>query len=482
MRLIFACLILLGAAQLGALETSLVLRPPTGGDATMAMVNPAQGTIQLYRIDGEQLHVVSRRNFRADLEYLSSVPPGPKLDWTLLRTGSTTCTPTYGEVMDQWLPAIDKAAEAARKRSRDKNTPPPLPLAQRAMNSEDDFWKQTPEYDGVVRGSMSQNALVLLIPQTYTMLFYQIQNWEIQFMGWRNYRTDLYVPQTFQSTPTPQELLTLLPKEIQDERKEALAQQMEEIGETAGETIPLAPSDPWITSYNLGTRELFVILDPPNNRLIMYQFRTRGKMSMLELQSVRNIEIDLMIPTTFNSEPDLRNVIVQYNKVLQKQRMPPVDGDYISGLVGGNAVAAQVGSEVHANIDAEGMLFIDFTGKRKILVYRMAGNQVELLAARDYTIEVGIALHQQELQLRAKGIEVFKLIEKTADKDTVDACMRLMEIALRWNPWLYEEFEGDRKLRRTLENHERWGPLIEQAINEVNRLEQREKELREKAQ
>jgi len=466
MRSALITLLFLLSSTLPALETPLVLRPLGGENfELMSLVNPDTGTIQLYRVTGEQLQLTDYYSFQADLNFLSGRPVPQRLDWTLLRTGSGTSLPNYGSMI-QSFPSQSPNEQG-------------LTYQQRVMASEDEFWETKPEYDGVVRAAMGQHSLIVVVPSMYTILFYTVQDWQLRLSGWRNYRTDLYVPQVYRSRPTPANLFQALPEEVQEERREQLEEQAEKMGEDAGRLINLAPSDPWLTSDFIGNQELFILADPANDHLLVYQFRARGRESTFELRSSRNLEIDMLIPTNFQSFPSVNGAVQEYNKRLAQQDLPPVSAGYIQKLVERRSTKSAEISSMQAQLDFTGLLFLDFIDKKKVFVYRILGenDELELLNARNYEIDVGIAMHQQEIQQRRKGIDRLQTVKRIVGRDTVALSMKLLQTALDWNPWLYQEVERDRKLRRLLEDHEQWDAMIEGAIAKAKAKEEEYQEI-----
>lgn len=472
MRTVVLTALLLVAPSLGAFESSLVLRPPAGSQSELVVtINPTLGTVQLYRVEGERLVRQSSSNFLADLDYLLTAPAPGKFDWPLLRVGSPTSLPTYAQMLDQWFPQASQPGAA-------------VPLSQRVLNTEEEYWKETPEYDGVVRAAVGPESLVVVVPSTYTILFYWIRNWELRLAGWRNYRTDLYIPQVYQSQPTPQALLQALPQDVQQARRDQLQQQMEALGDAAGQTIPIAPSDPWVGNAIISGAELFVVVDPPNQRILSYQFRGIGGGARLELTSARNMEIDLLIPTTYGSQPLLTNIIAQYNEYLQRKRLPPVSEAYLRKLLGARtgARAGKQTSEMYPHLESQtALLFLNFAKRNKIFMYRLTnGTTIELLSARDYTLEAGIAMHARELTLRERAVELADRMAKEVNRDTPpDQAFAMMEQALDWNPWLYQEIERNNRLRRILGQDPRWQQLIEQATQAVQEAEELQKQIME---
>jgi hypothetical protein len=330
------------------------------------------------------------------------------------------------------------------------------------------------------------SSFVLVIPSLYCLMFYSVENDIIDLVGWRNYRTDMYVPQVFQSKPLPQEILKALPPDVQSERKEAMQEQMAKLGEAAGTTIPLQPSDPWIGASETNG-QVFVLIDVANKKALNYQYTSKGKTRILQLQAVRNLEIDLMIPTTFNSTPDVAGLIARYNKHLIKAKMAPVMREEIEALASQSQVTSDKNSDFHAIIDQSGVVQLDFHKERQILTYRLSAQGMDLIAARDYTIEAGIGIHRRQLELMAKANRLVDTVEALAKKKEWPAVIRIAGIALDWNPWLFETFGKNRSISRiekqkdSPELAQEWLALLQKASEEAKRREDEAKARREAA-
>lgn len=465
MRFLFACLLiglLSWSSALAGLETPLVMQAPNG--RLTAVVNPTAGTIQIYEVSGDRLVQRSTTNYLVELDFKRIAPADiDRPEWRQLQVGSAFTSPTYAEMLSSWFPEqLDVGA----------NAEPPT-FSQRVVNTEREFWADPPTYDGVIAGAVGDDSLVLAIPSLYTLMFFFIDGWDIRLVGTRNYRTELYIPQVFGSYPTPQEILKALPEDVQDAHKEGLAEQFEAMGPEAGQKIHIGPSEVWLANISDGGTDTYVLLDHANERLMTYEMRARGRNLMLNLKSARNIAIDLMIPSTYNSRPHLYELVEDYNRKLQRAKLPLVSHGYLRKLAGVRAIEGQGTSDIQANVDADGRLVIDFSKQRQLLVYEPRGrsNQLELKAVRDYTLEIGIGIHHRQIREGQQGEELAEYIENLCKrrKSEPDKIISLVELAFQLNPNLYEAFEKNRRIRGKLEDHARWQPLIDQALAESKR-------------
>lgn len=484
MRFPILAVLLLAAAStptLNALETPLVLAPPGAGNARTdyrVVVNPAIGTMTVYEMSGETLRSWTQYNFLADLEYLTSATVDDNPNLKLAQVGTTRTTPTYPEMYELFstVPLPDNAPEGT------------LSLLERVRNSETAFWQQPPAYDGVVRGALSGNMIFLVIPSTYTILVYWLKSQdEVELVSWRNYRTELYVPQSIDSSPTPQELLDILRRnhpEVVEEREEMLNAQIESLGqETMGTTVPLQPSDPWVQAVGNRNRTVFAMFDGPNKRMIIYEHLGGSNGGTLEMKAVRNVEIDLIIPTGYQTEPAPAIVVENYNRRLEAAGLPAVDVEYAIQLSAQTGVTNRQTSEYQITADNAGLIFVDYSREQKLAVYRPFGrnDSLELLCMRDYRPETGLSVATKEMLTLMRGQRMLANAIKNAKRDNAEATLNRVRLALTWNPLLIEEVENSRnrrKLRYAMEL-DGWGEIIEEAATAAAELEERNRSIEE---
>ena len=192
------------------------------------------------------------------------------------------------------------------------------------------------------------------------------------------------------------------------------------------------------------------------------------------------MEIDLMVPTTYKSEPLISGAIQAYNKQLARIKEPPVSSGYIQEA-SSKSWKSEGGNTINAEVDSKERLFIDLPFKRKALVYRMfgRGNKLELMAVRDYSIEVGLALHQREIQQRRRGSDLLEQCRKACQAQQRGTCSRPLGTALKWNPFLHEEVAKDRKLTRYLKDYPQLAQILDEARQDAGALETEQAEIAE---
>jgi hypothetical protein len=470
MKVMFLTLMLLVTNYAMALETSLVMRSPGGGGGIYAVVQPATGAITLYGFEGNSTTKYGSANFIADLELLSSFPAAKQagIYYSRLRLSDLASTPTPGDLLRS--PAFP---EKPSKREAEAGI---KALRYRAIEAEDAFWAEEKPYDGIVRGAMGTQYLLICIPIKHAILMYDCQdrNKGPQLISWRNYGVDLMIPQVFNSDPAPEDILKALPPDIKEEQKKSLAEQLEVMAQGGG-SLKLQPSDPWIAS---GSGDRWVMVDPPNKRILTYEYR--GK--TWELKSARNLEIDQLIPSSMNSSPDEQRTFEEYANSRKKQLAEMgiiIDMPYLKALVNQKQVASEKTSDIQANIVGDDLM-LDFVKLRKIYAYRLNGarNGLEFVSMRDYTLDTGLSLQDVELRQDAYAQDAWASAKKILAKHDDDLGWRVVKFALKLNPLMYRVIEKDPAVK-SLKKQADWQPTLDEAIKageeKAKKIEERRK-------
>jgi hypothetical protein len=456
-------------------ETPLIVSQKNGD--LSVVINPSLGTLALYEMQGNSQVLYQTYSFLADMDMLESslYPTQDDRQFNLLQLGSPNNKPTSAQIYAQ-LPAKPSKAEAEADM---------LSLQARALNGEQEFWAKPPEYDGVVRGAFSTRILAVLVPIKRTMLFYAVDSQKFELVGWRNYSSELYVPQVIESTPTPQDINNQLPAEVRLEHQKALetAQDQLAVGGGGAKALSLNKSDAWIAA---GSLERFLVLDSANNHIMTYDLSGKGVLMV----SVRNLEIDLMIPTGFRSTPDPRAIFDSLMKDNTRQKFlldngyldaaaPRADLALLQSVVAGAKKASGSGSSaIQASILNDDVI-VDFTKRQKVMVYRIQGanNALELVSARDYTIDASVAVIDSEIKNQVTAAKLYKDAETLVKKRQEPAAMRTLKSALTFNPALYKDAEADRDLSKALGKLPEWQPVIEAA---QKAFDERQKQIEER--
>jgi hypothetical protein len=440
-----------------ALETPLVITQP-GGSGLTAIVDPASGVITLYQVEGNQLtrYGSGSANFLSDLSQYESliIDEEDGKPVSALQRGSGSTRPTAQEL----LAALPKTQSAAEREAES------LPYQDRARNAEKRFWAEKHDYDGVVRGALGNRALLLAVPSKHVLLAYEISNNMLQLRAYRNYGVELYIPQVLGSTPSPAEIWQGLPDEITEERRKELEKQAEKMGAAASKELSPLPSDVWVAASN-GQPDYFAVVDFANKHIMSYQFSTRT----FDLKSVRNMEIDLLIPGSWNSVPSAQQTYDAFMRDPARKRFLEAfgfepDPASLKAMSGARQQRSNTVSTVQATIQNDDII-IDWTDKHKVYVYRLigSGNNLELVSMRDYTLDVGMALFDDEMRSQANAKELFEQAVALTKRNSAVLAMLNLKSALKLNPLLHTEAEKNNSLVMSLGKLPDWKETIEVA-------------------
>lgn len=469
MKPMFLTILMLLTSWAAALENSLVMRSPgQGGGGIYAVVSPSTGNVTLYGIEGTSTTRYGSANFLADLANLEGLPGGKQgeITYSALRIGHPEFVPTPADLLSSV--AFPEKPSAKEKDAGLKG------LRWRAIEAEDAFWADVKPYDGVVRGAMGTQYLLLCVPIKHALLCYDCQdrNKGPQLISFRNYGVDLMIPQTFASDPAPQAILAALPADIKDEQKKAIEEQLNALAEGGG-ALKLEPSDPWIAS---GSGDRWVMVDPPNKHIVTYEYL--GK--RWAVKSSRNIAVEHLIPTSFRSLPSEQDQFIEYVKSRKKQLDAAgiiADVAYFKALVDQKQVASGKTSDIQANIVGDDLV-LDFVKMRKIFAYRINGanNGLELLSMRDYTLDVGLALQDVEFRATVDAVNAWNLAKKFLAKRDDDSAWLAVKYALSLDPSIHKVIEKD-NASKPLKKHAEWQATLDDAIK---RSQEQEKKLEER--
>jgi len=465
-------LILISVAALGALETPLVIQSPLNNELTI-VINPSVGTMTMYRIQDGKLNQRGSANFLSDLSVYEKMiyAEVDGLPISYLQTGSANNIPANGDMILKVLGGI--------RSSRAEKIAGVSPLSVRAIAAEKEFWGKDQPYDGVVRAALSTQYLMLAVPSKRTLMVYDTASENLKLAAWHNYGPELYVPQVLTSTPLPSEIMNSLPREIQEERKKQLQDQLEALTAKAEQAIDTKPSEVWMAA---GKQERFVVFDSANHCVMSYEYTTKD----LKLLSVRNTEVDMLIPTNWHSSPDIQAAYDAFKQDKARQAYLAANGitDYIAFQVyveskqsGTAAAGAGKISPLQANVNQNaGEITLDFTDRRKLVVYRFSGGEslLQLMSFRDYTVDTGIAMLESEIRNRSAATEFYNNVKKLKNPRLQ---LLTLQSALKLNPYLYHDLEKDKRLVKELGTMEGYPAMIEEATKKAAELDQQREAL-----
>jgi len=518
-------------AGLAALETPTlhdVPQVPSSVNERMLTIDPPTGDLRLYRVrGGKGAHVMELQvglNFRRDLIKLRNIympiDPNPlhawdeeapeQTAWPLVRMGHLNTQPAYGDMFELFY-----------GRSVDEDTPSEK---IQAFLSEEEFFKEVPEYGGNGQAAMSNSYILVYAPSTYTLLSYFIESdQEIELNAYRNIRPELYLRPgaggPFPSFPSFNELKESLKRlgggaGVLARRALAMEKALEEM-EVDQALIPIAESDFHLAPL-LNNR--FVLMDIANKKMMLYEIPAADK---VRLKSLRNMDMDLRLPsfplprrhidefaqaqvTAYmsrlkrlrigrNSADEMVNRIVEavagwvrqqnfehirpgeeeiqvlvFRKIADELSERAAGGESGGGgkkwdvLVSRKFVAGGTGG-------AGERLVLDMKGQRKLLVYDLngQGNAIELLYARSYQIDAALSTYDYWVKQQQDAAKIWARIVKNAPrKQFVGYNLRMLRYLLEIAPEYHEKAEGERRFKQTLVAHdpEAWQALIEKAM------------------
>lgn len=467
----FILLSLLSLTALAALETPLVLLSPVGTEVTV-VINPTVGTMTMYTVQDGKLNQRGSANFLSDLSLYEkrvyTEADGQAI--TYLQTGSLNNLPTNGDMILKVLGGI-RSSKAEKEAGV-------APLSTRAIAAEKEFWGKERPYDGVVRAALSQQYLMLAVPSKRTLMAYNTANQQLTLAAWHNYGPELYVPQVLTSTPLPSEIMSRLPQEIQDERKQQIQDQLDALIQKAEQGIETKPSEVWLAA---GLEDRFVLFDSANARVMSYEVTAKH----LKLLSVRNTEVDMLIPTQWNSEPDIQAAYANFKQDKGRQAYLLAHGieDFLAFQVYVDSRQTSAGagkmSPLQANVNqTTGELILDFTDRRKLVVYRFAGGdtQLQLKSFRDYTVDAGIAMLEAEIRDIKAATMLYGDLKKLKNPQ-----LRLLTLqsALTLNPYLYRDLEKDKLLVKDLGDMPGYPAIVETATQQASERDRQQEALKQ---
>jgi len=473
-----------------ALETPLTIMTSN----KVGIIDPVYGSIAIYEATASKSDRLGlgkpSGNFKADLElglkrYLAEIDGVP---FQQLRVGLNT-EPAYGEMFTpdaKWLPSKPTKKEAAAGKAA---------LLTRTRRGEDAFWKAAPVYDGVVRAAFSSSGryLAIAVPSLHALLLYTIDSDTATLMAIRNWGPDLAIT-GYKTDPAPAALLAQLPADKRKEAEEALG-----LGEdrkpaadapAAGpglvaEEAPTPKSDVWIGA---GSADSFLLVDVANNKALLYQVPAKA----LTLNSVRDLAVDLTIPGLvgggLRSEPSgdklLEFALSSRKKQIAEFALPSSRQELM--LLVQQSAGKGKSSTFEAAMSSGGIAVLNFVERRVFLTIDTKGGQtIALAGARDYTLDIAVALLDQEINNRTNARILLSDAKGFATAGKRKSALLTLQLCLGLDPTLHKDaeklFKGAFKDADQLTQYQ---ALIDEAVKKADELaklaDERKKALEEK--
>ncbi|HAT11027.1 MAG TPA: hypothetical protein DCS97_10635 [Planctomycetes bacterium] len=491
-RLFMTGALLLCASYAAAVETPLTL---ASDSSRQVVVDPSYGSITIYEVTVSnsnrlglgkpQPNFLSDANIRLNSFY--DEVEGEPYAW--LRLGGLT-KPAYGDMFrdGKWFSNKPTKKEAAAGKA-DAQT--------RALRAEHAFWKTQLAYDGVVSAALTPNGqdLLIVLPGLHALLWYRLDGDSIVLKAWRNYGPELMMT-GFNTSPDPSALLARVPKEKQAEAKTALGLDEEaapaETAAPAGSALateepPTPKSEVWTAAASGDT---FLVVDTANSRAMLYRV---GK--FLELVSVRDLAVDLVVPGLVGgglaSDPMgdrmLETFLKDRRKAIAEYGLPNTREEILLA-VGQKAAKGKV-SPFEATASAKlGLAVLNFIDKRVMLTLNTAGGQsLALAAARDYTLDIAVALLDEEISHRKAAEDLVANAAQLGKSNKRKAALLTVRQALSLDPRQHKGAEKALKgaFKNDAEMLAQFQTMLDEAAKKTEELEklaaERRKAMEEKA-
>ena len=483
------------AAALPALETSLVLDGPVS-TGQVVTISPSTGVMNLFTVnDSGTSRENQPANFLTMLELLDKRVVNPPQDgnyFSDLRTGSPNCKPT--SIGQDSL--LQKLSNKVSDDDKKKNLKSPL---DRALAAENKFWAADHPFDGTIRAAFNGQYLMIVVPSRHTLMLYEVMGTNFQLKAWRNYGPELIINQSYNTTPTPQEIFQQLPEEVKQKLKDKDKSAGGDNGGGGGadggggggggadggaggplDVAETPKSDPWIA---VGTNNDFVLLDIPNKVIATYEFTGAN----LVLDSVRNITYDLGIPTSFASQPDDQQALQTFlsqtkgAKEFMARNGITTDREGLEALVAAGSAQGTGGGDksgLQGSMDGE-YVVLDFTAEHKLLCYAING-PLRMVSARDYTVDVALSLLDKLIDEKAEAHQFIADAKKNFHSH--DLALRLLRSALSHDATQVDDVEKDTRLKGELSKEPDWVQIMTDAHKRADEIKAKQEAMQKAAQ
>ncbi len=439
-RFVFSACLLALATFAPAMDTPLIL--PAGTNA--GVIDPSLGTLTTIEVISNGSTRKAFVNWLMDLDQRQRRPFAERdgVMYSELRVGSPAIKP----VPEEFIQIFPNKATKAQTDAGQKD------LRSQVYEAEKAFWEQEHKYDGIVRGAYSGQYLMLVVPSTRAVLFYQNSGKEsLDLIGWSQYSPLLYVPSAWKSTPDPAQLVQGLGKLDEDEKKaiEGALHARED-----GSVAAAAKSEIWCT--NIG--DAFMVVDSANQKIWAYEIKGQT----VAMTSVRSMGVDLIAPG-YQTKPHDQDGLEQFGKLYAGQLkdigIAKLDGPYIQAFINAQQVGdATKAGALQANVVGS-QIVLNFTAQRKIVIYEYrSGVGLNLTSVRDTTVDLGLTLLARQISEKTYA----RVAYNEAIKSKTNNVLGLMTYALGLDPSLYVDADKNTSLKNTLKAD--WDKLKADAI------------------
>lgn len=438
-RIILSACLLALATVAPALETPLILS--AGSNA--AVIDPSLGTLTTIEVISSGSTRKAFVNWLMDLDQLQRRPFAERNgeSFSTLRVGHPSIKPTPEEFIQIFPSKPTKAQTEAGQKD----------LQSQVREAEKAFWEQEHTYDGIVRGAFSGQYLMLVIPSSRAVLFYQNSGKEsLDLLGYSQFSPLLYVPSAWKSTPDPAQLVQGL--KLDEEEKKAIEGALH--AREDGSAAAAAKSEIWCT--NIG--ETFIVVDSANQKIWAYEIKGQT----VAVTSVRSMGVDLIAPG-FQTRPLDQDGIEQFGKLyagqLKEIGVAKLDWPYVQAFISAQQVGdATKAGALQANL-VSNQIVLNFTAQRKLVTYEYrSGVGINLTSVRDMTVDLGLTMLARHISEKTLARGAYN----DAVKSKTGNILSLMTYALGLDPSLHTEAQKNNALKNALKAD--WDKLIADAV------------------
>ena len=421
-----ACLLAL-ATVAPALETPLILS--AGSNA--GIIDPSLGTLTTIEVISNGSTRKAFVNWLMDLDQIQRRPFAERNGeiFSTLRVGHPTVKPTP----EEFILIFPKKPTKAQTEAGQKD------LQSQVREAEKAFWEQEHKYDGVVRGAYSGQYLMLVVPSSRAVLFYQNSGKEsLDLLGYSQFSPLLYVPSAWKSTPDPAQMVQGL--KLDEDEKKAIEGALH--AREDGSAAAAAKCEIWCT--NVG--EVFIVVDSANQKIWAYEIKGQT----IALTSVRSMGVDLIAPG-YKTQPLDQDGVEQFGKLyagqLKDLGIAKLDWAYVQAFISAQQVGdATKAGALQANL-VSNQVVLNFTAQRKLVCYEYrSGVGLNLTSVRDTTVDLGLTLLARQISEKTLARGAYN----DAVKSKSGNILGLMTYALGLDPSLIHDAEKNTAIKNAL--------------------------------
>ncbi len=460
------------------------------GDNYHAVLDPGLGMLQVFHIQGSHHERRLGSFLISEIESLERrmVTQVGGTWYSALRLGivearqtDPSSIPTGNQIQygGGSIPSLEQALTAGVNR---RNTAPGAePQAVRIRDMEDAWWNVDRPYDGKLVAGGNADHLLVGVPSKRALLLYRRSDMDnpkgrLLPTAYRGMGAEMYVPLTWgPSDPDFSKGVSGWAKDAirarfskPDEQKQAEAAATEAIermqlgpgvAAAAAPVSTLPQPELWIGGIDKG----FVVVDGAGRRAYLFKVES----NRLILRAVRNFGMDLTVlgiaGEPFNSKPtdgeQLIAVLKDSNNLAQALRYrlielptePREQREALRSQLASLATSQRkstgtagggIEGRVIGEVTGASLVVVNLTSERKVITFKIPGSeQLNVLSARDYTIDQGITVLYRLIEERRGAEAVLAQLGSNAAQYAPETMRKGLESVLKLNPFLVEQVE-----------------------------------------